>query len=461
MAPRTFLLFNLPNHWCSRCRNPTRLQNTILAVGPGTPASVVAAAAGGGGGTANPPTAAGSPTVGGADGDEEEEEDHEMGIINYGRDGDDDSDDDDDSDGYYDFLSADRRRDDDDDDDEGVSDDPIVSGSLRNVAPVYGPTMRHGGCINTVAWLDSGWRLSTASIEGRHGSHNGAGGNDVAAHGIDSEECPTQLVTSGDDYLVKVWDVSEAMGSVSPLPGGRATVCPFSASGGRDPHELEEEWQSLLQARQSSTVPPSSAGATSRKGHHGRGTPSGDYHLPGNVRLLASHHTGHQGNVFHVTPLRGKPGVVATCGADGFLRTTDLERGQSSIVVSLEHASEEVVWVGNNARTGMCFSHHFVNQNVGLLCCEGGLRRFDLRLPPRQQPLRSFMGKATSCKACAILTSQDASSDLEGGDSAYVFGKSSCSSVVSVVTGRGIALTWLRKLQLVGRHRVWHSAIYA
>lgn len=34
-----------------------------------------------------------------------------------------------------------------------------------------------------------------------------------------SRECPTQFITSGDDRLVKFWDVSVVMGSASSLPG--------------------------------------------------------------------------------------------------------------------------------------------------------------------------------------------------------------------------------------------------
>ena len=39
----------------------------------------------------------------------------------------------------------------------------------------------------------------------------------------------TQLVTAGDDLLVKFWDVSHAMGMASPLADSYATICPFSA----------------------------------------------------------------------------------------------------------------------------------------------------------------------------------------------------------------------------------------
>ena len=39
----------------------------------------------------------------------------------------------------------------------------------------------------------------------------------------------TQLVTSGDDLLVKFWDVSHAMGMASPLADSYATISPFSA----------------------------------------------------------------------------------------------------------------------------------------------------------------------------------------------------------------------------------------
>jgi hypothetical protein len=277
-----------------------------------------------------------------------------------------------------------------------------------NRAPHYCPSMRHGGCINTAAWLDTGWRLSSVSDFGD--------GSPVHVHGVESGECPTQLVTSGDDHLLKFWDVSEAMGSVSPFSGGSATICPFSASKSRISRELEEEWQSVYEQRQGSRAKHSNE--------------MNEYNLPGSVRLMSTIHTGHRGNVFHVTPVAGKAGIVATCGADGFLRLTDVQTEESRIVVSPDYEDEisGMLPVGLlSLRSAMCYSHHFMNRNVGLLCSERGLKRFDLRLPPREQSTQRLLSGAPfrTCKACAILSAPSASSTLAGHDEepSYVFGE--------------------------------------
>ena len=255
-------------------------------------------------------------------------------------------------------------------------------GSLPN--PV--PSMRHGGCINTAAWLNCGWRISVGAKE---------------AQG--TEECTTQLVTSGDDLLVKFWDVSHAMGMASPLPGSYATISPFSApDSSRDVGPIRSKWKRYYAESDTSMI-------------------------AGSVRNLATLSTGHTNNVFHVTPLYGQPGKVATCAADGFLRLADLETGNSRVVVSPEYDDD----IGGlfraglmSLRPGMCFSHHFLSQNTGLLCSERGLRRFDLRLPPREQSTRSLLGGSyRGCKSCAIWSASKPTTSLEEGDSAYVFGK--------------------------------------
>lgn len=250
------------------------------------------------------------------------------------------------------------------------------------------PSMRHGGCINTAAWLDCGWRISTAGISTREA--------------MSSEDCPTQLVTSGDDHLVKFWDARQAMGGDSPLPGGCTTICPFSNPDFLDQDDNLPYWKAYYKKRKS-------------------------LNIAGSVLPLATLHTGHRGNVFHVTPLSGMPGKVATCGADGYLRISDLETGDSSIVVSPEYEDDigGLLPVGLlSLRAGMCFSHHFLNQHTGLLCSERGLRRFDLRLPPREQPTRGLLGGPfRACKACAVWSNPTSDTSLEEGDSAYVFGK--------------------------------------
>lgn len=299
------------------------------------------------------------------------------------------------------YQALDDSEDDDSDEDDGDSDENNDGNEMvgsddddtrlrTSRSTIYCPSMRHAGCINTAAWLDCGWRLATTQYSD----------TETIVKGYKTEECPTQLITSGDDYRIKIWDVQAAMGAASPLPGGRSTLCPFSASVPSDSSELEKKWRSMS------------------RGNHDN--------LPGSVRLLASVHSGHRGNVFHVTALEGKRGNVATCGADGFLRLTDVEMGESSIVVSPEHDDELGLLPAGflSFRAAMCFSHHFLNQNVGLLCSERGLRRFDLRIPPREQPTRSLLGGSfRSCKACAIL-SAPSSSSFDQGDSAYVFGES-------------------------------------
>lgn len=409
-------------------RNPCRLQNMILAVGPGTPATAVMI----------PPTAAHLPSFASSassassvhstsrdsdnenedfkmedDEDEEEEKEEKLpkGRAGWVRrpsrnrsgedekeededDGDSDDDSDDDSDGDRDSRDRDAARrivestllewygrdsGDDDSEEEDESD-------IRPSASSPVPSIRHGGCINTAAWLDCGWRLSTAG---------------TSCDAVFSEECPTQLVTSGDDHLVKFWDVRHAMGMTSPLPGGYTTICPFSAPNCPDQDVARKSWKSHYAKTQSRRV-------------------------AGSVLPLVTLQTGHRGNVFHVTPLINQPGKVATCGADGFLRLTDMETGDASVVVSpdCENDLERLLPVGLlSLRPGMCFSHHFLNKSTGLLCSERGLRRFDLRLPPREQPTESLLGGPfRACKACAVWSSPTTASSLEEGDSSYVFG---------------------------------------
>jgi hypothetical protein len=69
------------------------------------------------------------------------------------------------------------------------------------------------------------------------------------------------------------------------------------------------------------------------------------------------------------------------------------------------------------ALDGMCFSHQMLDSNIGLLCGEDGLRRFDLRVPRSSQPNSSLLGDREICKACAVYSAAEAES------SSYVFGK--------------------------------------
>jgi hypothetical protein len=295
-------------------------------------------------------------------------------------------DDDDDDDGFYDEDDA-------DDDSTDGHEDLLLSSSTR----ILVPSMRHGGCINTAAWLDCGWRLSATAGSGSNNSNS-------SVESFETEECPTQLITSGDDHLVKFWDVRQALGMANPLRGGNCTINPFSAPKPALAQEaIRNSWRDYYKAR-----------------------PELSNNVSGSVLPLATLHTNHRGNVFHVTPLEGQAGKVATCGADGYLRMTNLETGDASIIVSPEYDEDHLGGLFPagllSLRASMCFSHHFLNRNTGLLCSERGLRRFDLRLPPREQPSQSVMGGPfRACKACAIWSSAPALS-LEQGDSAYVFG---------------------------------------
>ena len=257
-------------------------------------------------------------------------------------------------------------------DSEGRESDSDDDQARPDAKGTFVPAIRHGGCINTACWLTTPWRLSLR-------------GKDVES--TDSQECPTQLITSGDDRLVKFWDVRHAMGTTSPLGGGKATITPFSSDAPMEPPV--EEWKTRPE----------------------------EWVKPGSVIPLAILETRHNGNVFHVTPLDHSPGKVVTCAADGYLRMSDLESGTSAVVVSPEYDRDEVEAMLPallSLRPGMCFSHHLLDANTGLLCSERGLRRFDLRTNPREQRSRSLLGNTRTCKACAIWSAADL-------DSSYVF----------------------------------------
>jgi len=179
-------------------------------------------------------------------------------------------------------------------------------------------SMKHGGCINTgelvlalgpvsscpcqhissplpVSWLDSGWRISSQGTTSY--SANGSGGSPYSSPpkkedshgGLVSFNSPTeyasQCMTSGDDHLVKFWDVSQSMGSTSPISGGSSTTTPFSSSKMplKPAPELVETWKSHNGGCSSSYV-----------GSHRR-------YLPGVVHPLITISSGHRGNVFHVS----------------------------------------------------------------------------------------------------------------------------------------------------------------
>ena len=489
--------------------NPTRMQNTILVVGPGTPASAVRttqeekAKSRRGDNNSNSnsdeedneesnsssssssasASSASSASANYDESNDEEEEEKEEGEGMNGdehdeehsrmEEDDDDNDDDDEaresddddsgSAGFYEFMR--NNYGDSEEGDSSSGEESIVQRRSKTTSTYnYRPSMRHGGCINTAAWLssDCGWRLSTASIE------NGDISN-IGVRAIETEEIPTQLVTSGDDRLLKVWDVSEAMGNTSPFAGGTATSTPFSSSSSSSSsaennyYGYKERWQSIYDSRR-------------RNDDEFIDGCGNDYRPPGTVRLLATVSTGHKGNVFHVTPLKGRPGMFATCGADGFLRLVDVERcssngeaangsgsnsssNSSTVVVHpmYDHNNDES---GNprlfdpenplsyflHRNSGMCFSHTMLDDsNVGLLCSEKGLLRFDLRLSPREQSTKSLLPKTAlssagsvfrsmrACKACTVLPNNCGGGKENNniGGSTYVFG--TCCVILLVV----------------------------
>jgi hypothetical protein len=385
--------------------NPTRMQNMILSVGPGTPASVLMLR------ECSSYCSSSSSAAGhdedGSDrehdhhddsGSEEREEDEMDDDADSDKNQGDEVDEEDNDDADLDSNSVDvgRQRMLEEQEASALVDSPrdFVERLLdwmesegeqsEDEEPGYAParsdrcvpSLRHGGCINTAAWLTSPWRLSQSDQCGD------------SASTVFSDECPTQLITSGDDRLVKFWDVRHAMGTSSPLPGGKDTICPFSSEIQKEPPA--DTWNEFYAK---SAAP-----------------------ISGSVIPLATLQTRHFGNVFHVTPLDHEPGKVVTCGADGYLRCSDLVSGSSTIIVSPEYADNSQIDYSYRMQR-MCFSHHFVDTHSGLLCSDRGLLRFDIRVNPMEQQKRSMLSNSRkTCKTCAVWSKD---SDI----SAYVFGK--------------------------------------
>lgn len=314
----------------------------------------------------------------------------------------------------------------------GEQEPSVMSSSCRpmKVQPLPRPSLQHGGCINTATWLTGGWKLSLqcASTNSNQIDFGRVGS-------CSTEECPSQLATAGDDRVVKFWDVSGAMGSTSLVPAGLLTHPAYEEPYPTEPHSsaMIKNWKE-------------------------------QYHkynrdLSGSVIPLGTLKTGHRGNIFHVTPVPGQPGKVATCAADGYLLVSDVEHAigppsrslipsstgeheprhrsrsnngmeSSSIVVSPEFAHDyaEIAGLTGLIRTGMCFSHMFISPNIGMLCSERGLHQFDLRLPPREQPRQSVLqeysgnGLESVCKACSLWDSNGVAKDWDASSGeTYIF----------------------------------------
>ncbi len=346
------------------------------------------------------------------------------------------------------------------DDDEETNEQTINTnnnmGSGTNSNNTMMSSMIHGGCINTASWLDSGWRISTVyghddvddgSVCRNFGLMPSSGTRCLGdiVQPIGSNEYPTQLVTSGDDKLLRFWDVSNSMGRISPWPGGDGTRTPYSSFPSSD--TIVDVWKNRCRNR--------CVGGDER--HYSQ---SPAQILPGVVRPLATLNSGHHGNVFHVTTVPHSPGKLVTCGADGYLRLHDVEtdlqqqrqkpsplrysassmQSLSSVIISPEFHSENnsgqrqvhvypggVTLVRNSPPSKMCFSHRFLSSNVGLVCSQGGLLHFDLRVPPRSQKRGSLVPELRDCcRACVpwrLGVGNDIDVGCNGGEleSAYVF----------------------------------------
>jgi WD40 repeat protein len=254
--------------------------------------------------------------------------------------------------------------------------------------PDWLPSMRHDGCINTACWLDCPWRLASSVTGGRSLSSGDPLYLPTAV--ASGNEIPTQIATSGDDRMIKFWDVQNAMGSASPLQGGWDTFSPLSSTPAQTLGSAEQyqTWKNYYQERKDVCK------------------------VAGSVRLLASINSKHRGNVFHVSPIGNMPGKMLSSGADGYLRISDLESSSSDVVIN-PHIHDDIDDELPNLVGGMfgviAFSHQLLTSNTGLLCCQRGLFRFDIRLPPNSQPRRSLLepiapgaSRSTPCKACAI-----------------------------------------------------------
>jgi tetratricopeptide (TPR) repeat protein len=258
------------------------------------------------------------------------------------------------------------------------------------------PSIHHVGCVNTACWLNVPWRLATASIDSATSASSGQK-YVPKSNASSTYEIPTQLVTSGDDCMIKVWDLKNSMGSVSPLDGGWDTFSPLTLSSNKDvgSDDTYKSWVKSYDDRNE------------------------DSKIAGSVKLLAKMHSGHRANVFHVQPLLHKPGKFLSCGADGFLRLSDLESSTSAEVVNPGMEAMEgftIPMVSMERFTDrMAYSFQLLSQNTGLLCTDRGLRYFDIRLRPSEQrhasiykpsPSSSSSSEGTfqsyCCKTCAV-----------------------------------------------------------
>ena len=220
-------------------------------------------------------------------------------------------------------------------------------------------SISHAGCVNTACWIDAPWRF--------------VGSDPLSVNeSVHPLETTHHLATSGDDRIVKIWDCRDSMGFASPLAGGWDTLCPFSG----DEPAKDFEFGDIV----TKTV-------------------------SGSVKQIAQMTTGHAANVFNVSPVNSRPGCMLSSGADGQLRLLDLVSNTSKRI--LKARTDGMDGYGSP----MAYSHVQTTEDTGLLCCESGLFRFDLRVPQSQQPNANLMVTSglcyedsledgVSCKAC-------------------------------------------------------------
>lgn len=274
-------------------------------------------------------------------------------------------------------------------------------GQQQHLSQSWKSDLRHSGCINTACWLDVPWRLSSSNSSSNSNEQyfviNDEGNeyNSFNYHGWNkTASCPTQLATSGDDRVVKLWDARFAMGSANPQHDGWDTFSPLSST--KRPSGYQAGWKKFY------------------KDHK-------DLAVAGSVIPLATISTGHSRNVFHVSPISQSPGKLLTCAADGFLRLIDIVSNTSSVVINpFSHNDELSSFLSLGG--GLAFSHVMLGAQTGLLCSERGLHLFDLRLPAGEQSTQSLLASSIAdspisdsasvssesystsngCKACAV-----------------------------------------------------------
>ena len=260
------------------------------------------------------------------------------------------------------------------------------------ISEEYVPSMKHDGCINTSSWLNTGWRVSRARTEDSFlnsiivSDSYSSNSKFHSIHSLETEECPTQLMTSGDDTSVKIWDVEMAMGRASPIPSS-CTQCPFGyteITENMESSNIVKSWKSRYRS-------------TDR--------------IPGLVKLMSTIQTNHRANVFHTIPAGvSRKGKILTCAADGTVRMSDVDHQSPS---GNHNSSSQIVAQINEGISRICYSIHMLDQNNGLVCYESGLKIFDLRMSTYSQTSERLLA-IDGCRSCAVYSTSSE-------DCSYIF----------------------------------------